>query len=163
VKIRYIRERHAGLALMQGRALPSPTAENKVSFLLADRFQRQYEVSEQRRKKLITIDHPCPEDELPVAIAEARDKAWEAILDEDLPIKKIPEHMRLTKEDMPKAMKGEEGWKNGAGIAEIRRLLGPLYKKTGDEVTEGADTTELEPDELPPAENNPMAEHIAAS
>lgn len=162
MKIRLIVDRTDALQAIAARALPSATAENKVSFLLQERFQRQYKVVQNRKMADVITAFPAPEgvseNALPSNLAESRQIAWEKILDEELPIKKIPEHMRLTSADMPKVLKGDDGWKNGVGIAALRRMLGSLYKPTGAEVIEDKEVGD-EPDEIELTPADPMAEH----
>lgn len=167
MKIRVIRERTEALLAIAARALPSSTSENKVSFLLEDRFHRQYEVSERRRKQEVIEAHPAPdgvtEQSLPASLTEARGRAYEMLADEDLPIKKIPAQMRLTAADMPKALKGDDGWKNAVGLASLRRMLGPLYERTGAEIfNDEGPADELEPDEPLVGVENPMDRHTVA-
>lgn len=164
MKIERIREQHQALTAIAQRTLPTPTAINKVHFLLSDRFQRPFEATETGRNAVIAL-HPLPEDHegdsAPLAILEARMAAINAYMQEDLPIRKIPDHMRLRSADLPKALKGDDGWKNADGLAQIRRMLGSLYVREGDElVTEQPEGFEGdEPAEAGPVD--PMAEHTA--
>lgn len=166
MKIRKIVDHASALQTMAARALPSSTAENKVSFLLQERFQRPNDVVQKRKMEDVIKAFPAPEgvseNALPSNLAESRQIAWEKILDEDLPIRRIPEHMRLTSADLPKILKGDDGWKNGVGLAALRKMLGSLYKLTGAEIIEDKEVGE-EPDELELTPADPMAEHTEAA
>lgn len=130
MKNRVIRERYAALVALSQRVLPSPTAVHKVSALIATRFQRPYEGTEASRKAII-LQHPTPEgwegQELPPAIAEARQAALDEMLEQDTPVGKIPPLLRLSAADLPKAVKREGGDDNTAQLAQIVVLLGGLY------------------------------------
>jgi hypothetical protein len=137
MKNRIIRDRFAALTVLSQRTLPSSTAINKVTQLLTSRFKPANEVID-RRIRESWADFPAADDadKLSIKVAEARSAAVEAILDESQPIKKIPEHMRLTAADMPKPLKGDDGWKNADELANIRVMLGSLYKLGSDEQLE---------------------------
>jgi len=161
-----IRDRFAALTVLSQRALPSSTAQNKVDSLLA-RYEIPYNVTE-KRKKLVIATSPVPEtwdrDTLPMPIAEARQAAMDAMLEESQPVKKIPEHLRLTAADMPIALKGEKGADNVAGNAQIKRLLGSLYKPTTPEELQFAapdekDAGEETDDDYTPPVIDPQAPH----
>lgn len=161
MKIDVIRKRYAGLLGLAGRALPSGSSESKVHFLLSDRFEKPYLASEKRRKAIIA-ELPAPEGTttLTESLSEARQQAVDQLMDEDIPIRKIPDHMRLRASDLPKPLKGETGWKNAEGLAEIRSLLGSLYIREGEDIVK--DVPEgFEDDEASVNAPDPMAEHVA--
>lgn len=153
MKNQLIRERYAALTVISGRTLPSLTSINKVEVLLSTRFIAGYEATERLRKKIMR-DRQIPPDmegeRLPIGIAEARQAAMDDMLEESTPIKKVPERLRLTADDLPKILKGDDGWKNAEGIAGIRVALGSLYVRSDDAKALDDATAELEPDELPP-------------
>lgn len=151
MKNRVIRDRYAALTILSQRTLPSSSAINKVTSLLTSRFKPGNDVIERRIRDMYAA-HPMPEDDassvLPIALAETRSRAIEGVLDESQPIRKIPDHMRLTAADMPKALQGADGWKNQDELASIRVLLGSLYLWGPDEKLADSETGE-EPDEAP--------------
>lgn len=137
MKNRLIRERYSALVALSRRVLPSPTAVNKVSALIATRFQRPYDATELSRKA--AIEHnPTPEgwegEGLPPAVAEARQKAVDALLDEDTPVGKISPRLLLTAADLPKVLKRDGGEGNVEGLAEIKVMLGSLYQPDAEEL-----------------------------
>jgi hypothetical protein len=136
MKNRIIRERFGALTALSQRSLPSSTAISKTTALLTSRFKPANEVID-RRIKDVYAEFPLPDGDeataLPIALAEKRQRAIDAILDESQPIRKIPDHMRLTAADMPKALTGTDGWKNNDELASIRVLLGSLYAWGADE------------------------------
>lgn len=144
-----IRERYAAIANLSNRVLPSPTAINKVAFLLA-RFKPLYEVTEEGRNKLIQ-QYPVPADwdnpVLPAAIAEARQKAMDELMAAGQPVKKVPEQLRITEADLPKALKREGGESNAEGLAGIIAMLGSLYQPSKEALALNVQTEGEEPDE----------------
>lgn len=148
MKNQTIRDRYAALTILAQRVLPSPKGINKVATLIATRFQRPYEATEIARKNVIA-EHPVPEgwdkDHLPTAVAEARQQAMDALMAESTPVKKIPDHMRLGSEDLPKALKRDGGESNVEGLAQIIVMLGSLYRPdASDEDTDDASGEEEE-------------------
>lgn len=153
MKNRIIRDRYAALVALSRRVLPSPTAVNKVSALIETRFRRAYDATEAGRKKIIE-DYPTPAgweaDTLPPAVAEARQREADKMLDLDTPVGKVPGRLRLTQADLPKPLKREGGEDNTAQLAEIVVMLGSLYVPGDDELALRApdgDADEQEPDE----------------
>jgi hypothetical protein len=154
MKNRLIRERYSALTVLSQRVLPSKTAINKVTALIATRFQQPYQATEAGRKKVIE-DHPTPpewdKDHLPPAIAEARQSAIDLFLEERTPVRKIPDTLRLTDADLPRALKRENGDANVEGLAQIIVMLGSLYVPGADELALRAGVDGEEPDEPAPA------------
>lgn len=159
-----IRDKYAALSALAQRALPGTNAISRIDSLLK-RFEIPYNATEKAKKKIIA-DHPVPEtwerEGLPLPIAEVRQLEMDAMLEESQNIKKIPEHMRLTDADMPIALKRESGSDNIIGLAQIKRMLGSLYKPTTEEekkfVTAAAEadkSDELEPDEYTEPSTDP--------
>lgn len=135
MKNRIIRERFAALTVLSQRTLPSSSAYNKVTALLTSRFKPGNEAID-RRIRDVYAQHPVADENattLPIALAEARSRAIQAVFDESQSIKKIPDHMRLTAADMPMPLKGDDGWKNADEKASIRVMLGSLYAWGDDE------------------------------
>jgi hypothetical protein len=136
-----IRERATALAQMADRVLPSKTSVNKVATLLATRFKAALQDLEAQRLALVVQAHPFDGDgELPPAIKEARELAFAALMEQSTPVRKVPDSLRLTADDMPRALASDES--NGAGVAALRVMLGTLYvtsneEKSIDEATEG--------------------------
>jgi hypothetical protein len=155
VKNQLIRDRYAALSVLAQRTLPSPTAINKVSTLLATRFAPAFEMTEKKRKLVISMNR-LPEghdgDRLPIAIAEQRQAEVDAMLEDSTPVKLVPDRLRLTEADLPRVLKGEDGWKNAEGLASIRVMLGSLYVRSDEEKKlDDASSEAQEPDELAPA------------
>jgi hypothetical protein len=123
------------------------------------------------RSDIINKDLPLPTDadgdRLPVGLAEARTLAVENMLNLDTPVRRIPDTLRLTEADMPKTLKGDGGWKNAEGVAEIIVNLGSLYVLSDEErKLRSSVGKELEPDdatdeEVALIEDDPMTEHEA--
>lgn len=153
MKNQTIRDRYAALVMLSGRTLPSPSAVNKVTALIA-RFKAAFMATEEARNKLIA-EMPVPEgwdkDTLPQSIAEARQKEMDAYMKESQPIPAIPDRMRLTEADLPRVLKREGGEDNVAGIANIISMLGSLYVPSAEAKSLNVKTEGLEPDELPVA------------
>lgn len=150
MKNKVIRNRFAALSLLSDRVLPTEIAVNKVSVLLRTRFHDAYEATEIGRKSILR-DHPLPEgwdkEQLPAAIAEARQMAVDRLMERGQPIKKIPDTLRLTSADMPRVLKTkEDGERNVAGLAGIKVALGGLYKWSDEELGLDEQTNELEID-----------------
>lgn len=133
-----IRTRYAGLTLLTQRVLPSPTAVNKVSTLLATRFGPAYDATERSRKQILFVNHPLPpgydEQIVPMGIAEQRQAAVDELMQQSTPVRKIADPLRLTAADMPRVLSRENGEDNAFGVAEIRVLLGSLYLRTSEEL-----------------------------
>lgn len=167
MKNRLIRERYAALTVMAQRALPSATAVNKVTALITTRFRDPYCSTEDARKVILRDDYPLPDgfdgERLPVWIAEARQQAVDDLMEQSTPVRRVPDRLRLGPEDMPKALKGEEGWRNAESVADIIVNLGSLYVPGTDEKALREDVgDDLEPDELSAAATaDPMLEHEA--
>lgn len=148
MKNRAIVKRYTALSALSGRALPSKAAVNKVATLLRGRFSVPHETIELARKMVIR-QHPLPEgwegERQPAAVQEARALAIDALMEESQPVKKIPDHLRLTPDDMPRALKGDEKREepNDRGVASIIDLLGSLYVP-GTEIEEDAALEESE-------------------
>jgi hypothetical protein len=154
MKNQVIRERYAALTMLGGRILPSPTAINKVTTLLR-RFKSPYEATEAGRKSVIeTVPLPdgWDKDTLPLEVAEQRQKAMDEYMEQDQPVKKIPEQLRLTMADMPKVLKRDGGESNVEGIAGIIVALGPLFVRSEEEKKLDVATEGFEEDEEAPAE-----------
>lgn len=153
MKNQLIRDRYAALTVLSQRVLPSATAIHKVSALLGTRFKLPYDATEVARKTIIA-DHPTPEgwekESLPPTIAEARQRAIDALMEEATPVRKIPDTLRLTSADLPKVLKREGGESNTEGLAQIVVLLGTLYVPSSDERALNAAAEGEEPDEAPP-------------
>jgi hypothetical protein len=134
-----IRDRFVALTALSQRVLPSRTATNKVATLLATRFKEPWDEIERQRKHILFIDHPLPadyegeNDDLPAALREARQVAVDTLMAESTPVRRVPDRLRLTADDMPKALKGENGEVNAEGLASIRVMLGSLYVLSDDE------------------------------
>lgn len=155
-----IRDRYAALTILGQRHLPSTPAVNKVTMLLS-RFEPAYLATERARKKIIA-DHKLPDDHdgaaLPLALNETRTRAIDALMDEGQPIRLIPERMRLTFDDLPRSMKGDDGWKNAEGVAHLANALGSLYVRSTEQLALDTPSAELEPDETAPSPpTDPMA------
>lgn len=153
MKNQTIRERYQALNALAQRVLPSATAITKVSALLDTRFRAPYEATETARKMVIA-QYPLPADyegeNVPMAIAEQRQLAIDAMLEQSTPVKKIPDRLRLTSADLPKVLKREGGEGNAESLAQIIVMLGSLYVRSGEEVFQD-DSQGEEPDELAPA------------
>jgi hypothetical protein len=151
VKNRTVRNHYQALAMLAQRVLPSEGAINKVSVLLATRYEAAWQATEIGRKKIVT-DIPVPDgwssENLPEGVAAARQTSMDKFLEESTPIRKIPDRLRLTKADLPKVLQRKDGEDNVAGLAQIKVLLGTLYMKSDDEI-DNTPANEFEPDELP--------------
>lgn len=154
MKNQTIRDRYAALSALAQRVLPTTLALNKVSALLATRFHRPYHATEVARKQAIA-DHPTPEGwehtHLPPAVADARQRAIDELMAQATPVKAIPDRMRLTETDLPRALRREGGDANVQGLAEIIVMLGSLYVPSAEERALDEATDVEEPDEPAPA------------
>lgn len=163
MKNQSIRDKYSALSMLASRTLPSPTAINKVTYLLT-KFQKAFDATETARKKVIA-NCPLPEghegDRLPVAIAEARQAAMDRQMELHTPVGKVADTMRLTADDMPKVLKGDEGWRNAEALPAIKRMLGGLYVRRGDEIVPEVEGEEI--DDAPTTAADPMAEHQVES
>lgn len=142
MKNRTIRDRYLALATLSRRTLPGATAVNKVSVLLG-RYGPAFQATE-RSLEACYVQHPAPDDmepgdKLPEWLAERRVAFNSEVLEQSQSIKKVPDQLLLTSADMPRALSGEDGAKNAAGLAEIRHMLGGLYKPSGDEILDMID------------------------
>lgn len=149
MKNQTIRNRYAGLVMLSQRVLPTKGI-NKVATLIATRFQRPYDATELARKNIIA-QYPLPDgwdkDHLPPAVAEARQKAMDALMEESTPVKKVPDHLRLRSSDLPHVLRREGGESNVEGLAEILVFLGSLYVPDESDAAEDAADTGGEEEE----------------
>lgn len=150
-----IRERYAALTVLSQRVLPSRTAVNKVVALLTTRFEQPFRATELQRKQIIA-QHPVPagwdRPALPHDVAEARERSVEEMLACSIPVRAVPESLRLTAADLPVALKGEGGESNVAELASIVLALGSLYRMGDDEAKLRASDPDAgeEPDDTAP-------------
>lgn len=133
---RDIRTMFSALSVLSARTLPSLKSDLKVAKLLREHIRGPFMDTETAREKLIAA-MPAPEgatDEgLPAALKEARNNRFrDEVLAQTIPLD-IPDRLLITEDDLPKAMKGEQGEANRSGLADILTGLGPLYVMPADE------------------------------
>lgn len=112
---------HAALVELSRRKLPSLTVDIKVASRI-DSMRVEIEKFNERRQEIIK-EHTGADDRLERAV-EMQGK-----LDELLnQVVEIPApKTKITESDLPKAMKGDDGEKNAAGIGAIVADLAPEF------------------------------------
>lgn len=139
-----IRDIHGALAVLGERRLGSLESAKKVVTLRRRYINGPKKIYDEQYAQIIK-DHPTPdgweERNLPVAVLEAREFAFRALLDQEQDIADIPSHLVLTESDLPKLMKGKEGDDNQVGVASIISGLHFLFPLADDEepVVDGKD------------------------
>ena len=129
---RQLRDINQGLTALASRTLPSIKSDLKVAKLLRKHIAGPYRDTEAAREGIIKR-HPTPPDVLeeraPAAIQEARTNEFNEFLDKSVDLGEIADGLLIDEDDLPKAMKGEQGEANRQGVGGIVSLLGPLYKE----------------------------------
>lgn len=125
---------HAALTQLANRRLPSIQSDLRVARRI-DLVKTEIATYEKRRKELIKEHARTDEggDEKLVRPMELQAKL-DALLDEVCDIR-LPK-TKLTEADLPKAMKGDDGEKNAAGLGAIVADLAPEFFAVADEAEE---------------------------
>ena len=115
---------HAALLALSVRTLPTLASDLKVVALLRRYYQPLNEVIEGARDALRKrLPDGWLSDALPPDLAQE----WTAFLAQTQDIPEIPDSLRLTVEDLPKALKTGLGDANRQGVADIVFALGDLF------------------------------------
>ena len=135
-----VRAKHAALAILSGRSLPTLNADLKVSGLLKTRYMTAFQVTETGREKLVkSIPDGWTSDQFPPDLA----LRWQTeVLDGTQEIADVPASLKLTQDDLPQVCLGKDGketpasQENRRGVADLIVALGNLFVDKVDLSTE---------------------------
>lgn len=144
---REVRRRYSALQALSNRILPSRESELRVATLIRSYFAEPFQTSEDLNQKIILKDFPAPEDSetIPPGILEARTKAVNELMDLEVDVKDVPDHLLIKETDLPKAIKGKD--ENQKGVADIMASLGTIYKPFKERAENGDVDEEPEEEE----------------
>ena len=114
----------AALLTLSVRTLPTLTSDLKVVALLRRYYQSPSAVIEGARDAL---RKRLPEGWLSDALPPDLAQEWTAFLAQTQDLPEIPDTLRLTADDLPKALKTGIGDANRQGVADLIVALGDLF------------------------------------
>ena len=120
---RSIRAKHAALALLSGRILPTLASDLKVAALIKGYYATPFAVTEAGREKLVAeVPKDWKFDQLPPDLAQR----WVTeVLAGTQEVPDVPQRLLLSEADLPKEVKGNEA--NRQGVADIIVALSDLF------------------------------------
>lgn len=122
---RAILTQYSGLTLLSGRTLPTLPSDLKVVALVKRYYKTPVDVIEGVREALKKrLPDGWTANEFPPDLT----REWQTFLDGTQEMPEIPDNLKLTKDDMPKALKTGLGEANRQGVADLILALGNLYK-----------------------------------
>ena len=118
-----VRAKHAALAILSGRILPTLASDLKVAALIKGYYATPFAVTEVAREKLVKdVPADWKHDQLPPDLAQR----WVTeVLAETQEVPDVPARLRLSEADLPKDVKGNEA--NRQGVADIIVALSDLF------------------------------------
>src|SRR3990167_10912497 len=115
---------HAALLVLSGRTLPTLASDLKVVALLKRYYRTPVSIIEGVRESLKKrLPEGWTSNEFPSDLAAE----WLAFLDQTQDLPEIPDTLRLTADDLPKALKTGLGDANRQGVADLVVALGDLF------------------------------------
>lgn len=137
---REAREIFNALRTLGARTLPNLKADLKIAALQRTRFRPIVLDMDEAQNKLVR-EIPLPEDveaqNIPPSISEARGNRFNVeVLETEVEIKEIPVSLKITSDDLPKALKTGNAEENRQGVANILGVLPDwLYELPSEDET----------------------------